>query len=227
MAALAMSLKRAARCAALLLCWSVGSAMPDEAAERQLIVSAINGNVEGVGQALKNGASINVRDSRGRTALLIATHADNVEMARMLIAAGADVNARDHIEDSPYLYAGAEGRNEILRMTLEAGADLRSTNRYGGTALIPAAHHGHPETVAILLRTRIDKDHVNKLGWTALLEAVILGDGGPTYARIVQMLVKAGANTNIADRNGATPLAHARARNLTEIAKTLEAAGAR
>jgi ankyrin repeat protein len=158
---------------------------------------------------------------------LIATHADNVEMARVLISAGADVNAKDHIEDSPYLYAGAEGRNEILQMTLEAGADVKSTNRYGGTALIPAAHHGHPETVAILLRTRIDKDHVNKLGWTALLEAVILGDGSATYARIVRMLVKAGANPNIADRQGVTPLAHARARNFPEIAKILEAAGGR
>ena len=112
-------------------------------------------------------------------------------------------------------------------MTLEAGADVKSTNRYGGTALIPAAHHGHPDTVAILLRTRIDKDHVNKLGWTALLEAVILGDGSPTYVRIVRMLVKAGANPNIADRQGVTPLGHARARNFPEIAKILEAAGAR
>jgi len=227
MAAGATILKRAVLCAALLLLCGIGGAMADETVERQLIVSAINGNIDGVRAALKNGASINVRDNRGRTPLLIATHADNSELARVLIAAGADVNAKDHIEDSAFLYAGAEGRNEILRMTLEAGADLKSTNRYGGTALIPAAHHGHPETVAILLRTRIDKDHVNKLGWTALLEAVILGDGGPTYARIVQMLVKAGANPNIADRNGVTPLAHARARNLTEIAKILETAGAR
>ena len=41
------------------------------------------------------------------------------------------------------------------------------------------------------------------------------------------MLVKAGANPNIADRDGVTPLGHARARNLTAIAKILEAAGAR
>ena len=225
MAALATSLKRAVLCAALLLCASAGGAMPDEAAERQLIVSAINGNIDGVRQALKNGASINVRDNRGRTPLLIATHADNVEMARALIAAGADVNARDHIEDSPYLYAGAEGRNEILRMTLEAGADLRSTNRYGGTALIPAAHHGHPETVAILLRTRIDKDHVNKLGWTALLEAVILGDGGPTHTEVVRLLVEAGANVKLTDREGVTPLQHARRRGFREMVRILEARG--
>ena len=147
-----------------------------------------------------------LRDARGRTALLAATHGNHVAVARALIAAGADVNAKDDIEDSPFLYAGAEGRIEILKMTLAAGADLKSTNRYGGTALIPAAHHGHPEAVRILLGTAIDKDHVNKLGWTALLEAVILGDGGPVHTEIVRLLVEAGANVNLADRDGVTPL---------------------
>ena len=64
----------------------------------------------------------------------------------------------------------------------------------------------------ILLGTAIDKDHVNKLGWTALLEAVILGDGGPVHTEIVRLLVEAGANVNIADREGVTPLTHARRR---------------
>jgi ankyrin repeat protein len=148
-------------------------------------------------------------------------------VARVLIAAGADVNAKDSIQDSPYLYAGAEGRNEILRMTLAAGADPKSTNRYGGTALIPAAHHGHPETVKILLGTAIDKDHVNNLGWTALLEAVLLGDGGPTHTEIVRLLLDAGANPNIADREGVTPLSHARRRGFANMVRLLTQAGAR
>ncbi len=62
------------------------------------------------------------------------------------------------------------------------------------------------------MRPAIDKDHVNKLGWTALLEAVILGDGGKTHTEIVRLLVEAGANPNIADRDGVTPLAHAKKR---------------
>ena len=226
MSAMAASLKKAVLCAAFLLCWSVGSAMPDEAAERALIVSAINGNIDGVRHAIKNGASINVRDNRGRTALLIATHANNVEMARVLIAAGADVNAKDDIQDSPYLYAGAEGRTEILKLTLPT-ADLKSVNRYGGTALIPAAHHGHPDAVRLLLATAIDKDHVNKLGWTALLEAVILGDGGPVHTEIVRLLVEAGANVNIADREKVTPLQHAKRRGFAEMARILESRGAK
>ena len=79
----------------------------------------------------------------------------------------------------------------------------------------------------ILLATAIDKDHVNKLGWTALLEAVILGDGGRAHSEIVRLLVAAGANVNLADREGVTPLAHAKRSGFTAIVATLEAAGAK
>ena len=197
------------------------------AQDQALIAAAERGDSAAVQQLLREAAGTGARDARGRTALLAATYANRVEAARLLIAAGADVNAKDSIGDSAFLYAGAEGRNEILQMTLAAGADLRSTNRYGGTALIPAAHHGHVETVKILLATAIDKDHVNSLGWTALLEAVILGDGGPGHTEIVRLLIEAGANVNLADRDGVTPLAHARRRGFAAIGRMLEAAGAR
>ncbi len=196
-------------------------------ANDKLIAAAGRGDAAAVQSALREGAAVDARDRNERTALLIATHANKVEVARVLIAAGANVNAKDGIQDSPYLYAGAEGRNEILKMTLAAGADLKSTNRYGGTALIPAAHHGHPETVKILLATAIDKDHVNNLGWTALLEAVLLGDGGPVHTEIVRLLVEGGANVNVADREGVTPLAHAKRRGFAGMARILTAAGGR
>jgi len=207
-----------------------GPAMADGSADLALIEAAGRGDAAAVRKLLGDGASVAARDRQGRTALLAATHAPpgvGTEAARLLIAAGADVNAKDGIGDSPFLYAAAEGRNDILRMTLAAGADLKSTNRYGGTGLIPAAHHGHLETVRILLGTGVDKDHVNKLGWTALLEAVILGDGGPVHTNIVRELVAAGANVNIADRDGVTPLGHARKRGYAGMVRLLEEAGAR
>ena len=186
--------------------------------------AAQSDDLDGLRQGLDQGIPVDSRDATGRTALLIATDANAVDASRMLIAAGADVNAKDEIEDSPYLYAGAEGRLEILKMTVAAGADLTSVNRYGGTALIPAAHHGHVDVVRYLLTTDVDVDHVNKLGWTALLEAVILGDGGPTYQKIVELLLNGGADPTIGDNQGVTPLEHARARNMDEIARILERA---
>ena len=194
--------------------------------DQALIAAAGKGDLAAVERLIRDGASVAARDGRGRTALLAATHGNHVAVARALIAAGADVNAKDDIQDSPFLYAGAEGRTEILKMTLPT-ADLKSTNRYGGTALIPAAHHGHPEAVRILLGTAIDKDHVNNLGWTALLEAVILGNGGPAHTEIVRMLIEAGANPDIADREGVTPLAHAKRRGFAGMIRILEARGAR
>ena len=140
---------------------------------------------------------------------------------------GADVNAQDDIRDSAFLLAGARGDAEIVRLALAAGADLRSTNRYGGTALIPACHYGHVETVRVLLGSAIDVNHVNGLGWTALLEAVILGDGGPRHTEIVRLLIAHRADVNLADRQGVTPLAHARQRGQLKISELLRGAGGR
>ena len=85
-----------------------------------------------------------------------------------------------------------------------------------------AAHLGHVEVVRRLIAAGAPLDHVNNLGWTALMEAVVLGDGGPNHRQVVRLLVEAGADRSIADRDGVTPLAHARARGYTEIASLLE-----
>jgi ankyrin repeat protein len=214
---------RAALCAALFLfACGVTSVRAEGGPANALLEAAAKGDAAAVERSLAAGVKVDIRDAAGRTPLLLATHGNHIEAARLLIAAGADVNAKDGIQDSPYLYAGARGRTEILKMTLAAGADLKSLNRYGGTALIPAADKGHPSTIRILLGTDIDIDHINNLGWTALLEAVILGDGGPVYQEIVGLLVDAGAR-NIADRDGKTPLEHARERGFAEIAARIEA----
>lgn len=194
-------------------------------ADHQLIEAAGHGDVPAVKHWLAQGANVQARDDHGWTALMAATHGNHPDAAALLIAAGSDVNARDHLKDTPYLFAGAEGRLEILRLTLKAGAELKSTNRFGGTALIPAAEKGHIENVRELLKTSIDVNHVNNLGWTALMEASMKKKRGPVHTEIVRLLLAAGANPNLPDHKGVTPLAHAEQAGNMEIASVLKAAG--
>ncbi|WP_430355659.1 ankyrin repeat domain-containing protein [Viridibacillus arvi] len=178
-----------------------------------------------VKKALKSEQDINTQDSKGRTALMIATYNNDVKSAKFLIEAGADVNIQDDMQNSPFLYAGAEGYLDILKLTTKAGADPKITNRYGGIALIPASEHGYVDVVKFLLtETNSDVNHINNLGWTALLEAIILGDGGKKQQETVRILLEHGANPNLADRDGVTPLEHAEKLGYKEIEKLLRKA---
>jgi uncharacterized protein len=160
--------------------------------------------------------------------LITAAYENDVERARELIADGADVNAKDDTVQSAYLIATSEVGDDpaLLELTLANGADVRSLDSYDGTGLIRAADRGLTTIVARLLQTDIDVDHVNRLGWTALLEAIILGGGDAAHITVVQLLVDAGADVNLPDGQGATPLAHAEQRNYDEIATILRSAGA-
>ncbi len=189
--------------------------------------AATAGDLAAISALLAAGLPVDARDTDGRTPVMAATAARQTEAVRALLDAGADVDIRDGRLDNPFLYAGAEGLLDILRLVNEAGADPALTNRYGGTALIPACERGHVEVVRYLLaESDVDVDHVNNLGWTGLLEAIILADGDAAHQAIVRLLLDAGADPELADRDGITPLAHARAGGQAEIVAILLAGGA-
>ena len=113
-------------------------------------------------------------------------------------------------------------------VTIDGGCKATNvTSPYQGTALIAAAHLGRDEAVRILIAANAPLDHVNNLGWTALIESIVLGDGGKRHTVTLKALVDAGANVNLADRSGDTPLTLAKKRGFSEMAKILENAHAR
>ncbi len=194
----------------------------------RLLAAAAAGDLAAVQSLLAAKAPLEARDAQGNSALLIAVDRNHPGIVRALIAAGASVNAQAANADTPWLLAGARGRTEMLEAMLPAGPDLSIRNRFGGNALIPACERGHVETIRLLLsRTRIDVNHVNNLGWTCLLEIVILGDGGPRHQEATRLVLAAGADPNLADKAGVTPLAHARSKGQQAIARMIEQAGGR
>jgi uncharacterized protein len=204
-----------------------GPAAPAADLDARLLAAAERGDASDVRAALAAGANVNARGAGNRPAVLVATAARKTGAVAALIEAGADVNLRDDNLDSAFLLAGAQGDVEVLRLCAPT-ANVSILNRFGGTALIPAAERGHIEAVRFLVeQTRVDVNHVNRLGWTALMESIVLSDGGMRHQEVMRLLLRHGADPNIADSHGASPLTHARAHGYIEMARILEAAGAR
>ncbi|WP_424216860.1 ankyrin repeat domain-containing protein (plasmid) [Streptomyces sp. BI20] len=194
--------------------------------DRLLLDAARSGDADAVRAAVGAGAAPDVRDEALRTPLLLASLGDHVAAAEALVAAGADPDAPDSRQDTPWLVTGVTGSVAMARVLLAAGPDLRRRNRFGGVSLIPAAERGHVEYTRFLLaETAIAVDHVNDLGWTALLEAAILGDGGPRHREVTRLLLAAGADPLLPDRDGVTAHAHAVARGFEALAAVLRDAG--
>ncbi len=200
---------------------------PALAAGAALIEAAAAGRVDEVARLIQTGAPLDAQDAQGRSALLRAVAGDHVSVAKTLLDAGASPNTQAANRDTPWLLAGALGRAEIIAAMLSRRPDLSIRNRYGGNALIPACERAHVEAVKLLLTSGIDLDHVNDLGWTCLLEIVILGDGGARHQQVARLVLDAGANPSLADKDGVTPLAHARQRGQQAIARLIEQAGGR
>ena len=193
-----------------------------------LFAAAHAGDAAAIARQGAAGAPVDGRDGYDRTPLHVAAYAGRAEAMRALVRAGANPNALERDRYDIVTIAAVANDAATLALALELGASPKSiTSRYDGTALIAAAHLGHVEIVRLLIRAGAPLDHVNNLGWTALIESIVLGDGGPRHTATLKALVDAGANVNLADRSGDTPLALARRQGHREMVSILERAGGR
>jgi len=150
------------------------------------------------------------------------------DSARMLIQLGADANALEAQQYDIVTIAAVADDVPMLKAALASGGKATNvTSPYQGTALIASAHLGHDEVVRTLIAAKAPLDHVNNLGWTALIESIVLGNGGKRHVAVLKALVEAGANVNLADRSGDTPLVLAKRRGFKEMVAILEKAGGR
>ena len=200
----------------------------DKAAYTGLLAAAARGDAAQIRALVAAGQKPDGRDAYGRTPLHVAAYGGHHEAMRALVTAGADPNALERDRYDIVTIAAVAGDVPTLRVALEVGASARNvTSRYDGTALIAAAHLGHAEVVRTLSRAGAPLDHVNNLGWTALIESIVLGDGGARHTDTLIALIEAGANVNLPDRGGKTPLALAQARGYDAMTARLRQAGAR
>ncbi|MHC4416636.1 MAG: ankyrin repeat domain-containing protein [Planctomycetota bacterium] len=99
--------------------------------------------------------------------------------------------------------AARYGRVEVFQTLFEAGADVNAVDRRGQTPLMSAVQSRKTEAIRTLLAkgAKVDaRDQV--IGGTALTRAA--GPFGDASG--VQALLEAGADVNVVDKNGMTPL---------------------
>ncbi|PZQ62534.1 MAG: hypothetical protein DI563_28350 [Variovorax paradoxus] len=200
----------------------------ESTAYRGLHAAAQRGDAAEIARLAAAGAGTDARDAHGRTPLHVATFARQRAAVRALAQAGARLDLLENDRYDAVTIAAVADDTETLALLLSLGASAKQvTSRYDGTALIAAAHLGHDEVVRQLIAAGAPLDHVNNLHWTAVIESIVLGDGGPRHQRTLDALVRAGADLQLADREGRTPLALARARGYKAMEQQLLNVGAR
>jgi ankyrin repeat protein len=152
---------------------------------------------------------LDATDRCGWTPLLRASREGHVGVVRLLLDKGAAVNEEDDDGYTALFFASSFGHTAVVRLLVAGGADPTIANYDGWTPLIAACEGGHLEVVRLLLghaSAKITINHRGDDGETAVWCACQMGRGGTARA-----LLESGADPTIADDNGTTPTAIAKA----------------
>ena len=184
-----------------------------------LIKAVEKGDIVTVRSMLVRGTNVQVRDHRGRTALMYAAiNGDSVTVQTLLIN-GADVNARDAMDWTALILAAGSGDNATVQALLNYKAHVNAKTNTGWTALMHATVQGHVAIVQTLLANGAEANAKDRDEQTALLLAV---QGG--HIPIVQDLLASGADPQMKNREGKTALTIAESEGFTNIAQLLKQA---
>ncbi|PKP31029.1 MAG: hypothetical protein CVU00_13180 [Bacteroidetes bacterium HGW-Bacteroidetes-17] len=122
--------------------------------------------VENCEVLIKSGADVNLANTAGETALMLASEAGNVKLVNLLIKSGAKVNAVNKVGDSELSYANRalSNKNDIVKALENAGAKLVAVTAKTVNKSVPASlvgtWKGYQDDNKILMATFvINKDN--------------------------------------------------------------------
>lgn len=127
-----------------------------------------------------------------------------VKTVDLLLRYRDDPNERDTYGNTPLIEACRSGCTDIVSLLLTYGADANMKSE-SDTPLGVAVRGRHYNIISLLLSNGANIDERCMLGKTVLHEAVSLGDEA-----IVSLLLERGANPNIEDERGSTPVLYCR-----------------
>jgi ankyrin repeat protein/uncharacterized protein DUF6438 len=157
------------------------------------------GNAETVPSLLADKDNLNVPDDEGETVLMWACKRTDAVVVQKFLAAGANLHARDRYGRTALMYAVVRGVPEAVEVLLQAGADAKESDAGGETPLIYAV--GIRD---VWFGRWFSAAGESSSSWWPIIS--LFGDPSP---EVIQMLLRAGADPNASDSEGATPLMYA------------------
>jgi ankyrin repeat protein len=167
------------------------------------------GALPSVQRLLELGFAVDARDAQGATALLRACGNGHAAVVDCLLDAGADATLAAHSGATPLVAAVSARQTGVIAVLLGRGVDVDQRLPNAATALMVAAALGYPEIVEVLLDADADVNAVDDNGRNALHAAAQFSfehNDSLRARRLFDTLLKHGADVNLADATGTTPL---------------------
>jgi ankyrin repeat protein len=200
-----------------------------------------DGDIAEVRRLLEAGADASLGNRYGATPMSLAAVVADTKILKLLLDAGADVDSPNGDGQTALMTVARTGNVQAAKLLLEHGATIDAREQFGGqTALMWAAARRHPEMIDLLILhgAQIDarstaRDYQRHV--TAEGRPKSLDSGGFTpllYAArencipCVTVLVANGADINLPDPDGVSPLNLAIMNANWDLAKQLIDAGA-
>jgi ankyrin repeat protein len=176
-----------------------------------------------IGLFIDAGLDINESDAKNQTPLLISLYKPDLKMVELLIQEGADVTATSVERETPLLmacqYLMEEDKEalKIISLLIDKGAKIKSDDWKGEGALHRAVRNNLYETSKLLVEGGVPINKRSDKGITPIMAAAVASD-----AKMIQILLDFGADTEEISEDGYTPLDIAKENGNLEVIAVLE-----
>ncbi len=174
-----------------------------------LPAAAATGDNEAVCKLLALGFPVDSRDAQGASALLRAAGMGHTDTAHLLIEHEADLALSARTGVTPLAAAANAGRADMVELLLDNGAQIDQPLPGRTTAMMLAVARGHVDIVERMLAAGADI-HVRDMYARSVLHPAaqfcFAGRDSLRARRMLDLLLRHGAEVNFADQDERTPL---------------------